>query len=101
MDFCARRRLNQPCDTRQTGISKICQDSAIKVIEKALEENPKSGAMLNTLAHLLHLSGDLERAIEVQTRALENPGRNEARIGAFLKQLQREKSGAADAPGEP
>ena len=82
-------------------IPQELQDSAIKVIEKALEENPKSGAMLNTLAHLLHLSGDLERAIEVQTRALENPGRNEARIGAFLKQLQREKSGAADAPGEP
>ena len=66
-------------------------DAAIAATEKALEETPNNGAILDTLAHLLHLSGDLDRAIEVQNKAMENPGSAEADIEAFLEQLLKEK----------
>lgn len=76
-------------------IAKELQNTAIKSIEKALEEDPTSGAFLDTYARLLHLSGDSERAFEVQTKALKNPGRAEAEIKAFYKQLMQERSEAA------
>ena len=66
-------------------------DAAIAATEKALEETPDNGATLDTLAHLLHHSGDLDRAIEVQTKAMENPGMAEPDLKSFLKQLLREK----------
>ena len=71
-------------------------DAAIAATEKALEETPDNGATLDTLAHLLHHSGDLDRAIEVQTKAMENPGTAESDLKSFLKQLLREKKETED-----
>ena len=73
-------------------------DAAIVATEKALEETPNNGAIMDTLAHLLHLSGDLDRAIEVQNKAMENPGSAEPDIKTFLEQLLKEKE-EADANG--
>ena len=69
-------------------------DAAIAATEKALEEKPDDGATLDTLAHLLHLSGDLDRAIEAQNKAMENPGSAEPDIKTFLEQLLKEKEEA-------
>jgi len=66
-------------------------DAAIMATEKALEKTPDNGAIMDTLAHLLHLSGDLDRAIEVQNKAMETPGAAEADIKTFHDQLLKEK----------
>ena len=52
---------------------------------------PEDGAILDTLAHLLYETGDLDRAIEVQEKAVENAGEMIDEIQPFLKQLQAEK----------
>ena len=75
-------------------------DAAIAASEKALEATPNNGAILDTLAHLLHLSGDLDRAIEIETKAMENPGRAKAQIETFLKQLLKEKEGEEEEKEE-
>lgn len=68
-------------------------NAAIAAAEKALDELPDHGPTLDTLAHLLHLSGDLDRAIEVQKKAMENPEGADAEIESFLQQLLKEKEG--------
>ena len=75
-------------------------DAAIAASEKALEATPDNGAMLDTLAHLIHQSGDLDRAIEIETKAMENPGRAKAEIETFLKQLLKEKEGEEEEKEE-
>lgn len=71
--------------------------AATAAAKKAVKADPKNGAILDTLAHLIHLSGDLERAIKIQTRAVkfEDPPSDE--INAFLKQLKKE---AAEQDGK-
>ncbi len=66
-------------------------NAAIAASEKAVDEIPDHGPTLDTLAHLLHQSGDLDRAIKVQKKAMENPLTAEAEIEAFLQQLLKEK----------
>ena len=56
--------------------------------------------MLDTLAHLIHQSGDLDRAIEIETKAMGNPGRAKAEIETFLKQLLKEKEGEEEEKEE-
>ena len=72
-------------------------NAANTAAEKALDEAPIKGETLDTLAHLLHLSGDLDRAIEVQDAAIENLGRAEAEIKDFLQQLLKEKDESDDS----
>lgn len=71
-------------------------DASITATEKALAASPKSGMILDTLAHLLHRQGNLDKAIAVQTQAIANSddssdeGKQE--MAAFLKQLKQEKA---------
>ncbi len=67
-------------------------DAAKVVAEKAVELDPENGMILDTLSHLVHLQGDLDRAIELQTRAMKNPGSAAADIEEFLEQLKKEKA---------
>lgn len=67
-------------------------DAARSVAEKAVELDPENGVILDTLAHLVHLQGNLDRAIELQTRAMKNPGQAAADIEEFLEQLKKEKA---------
>lgn len=69
-------------------------NAAISAAKKGLEESPDHGAILDTLAHLLHLSGDLDGAIEAQTKALLDPGPSESELKKFLEQLIEEKEKA-------
>lgn len=70
-------------------------DAAAKATEKALTASPKSGMILDTLAHLVHYQGKLDRAIELQTQAIENSddSSEEGKVAmqAYLKQLKKEK----------
>lgn len=60
--------------------------------EKAEAES--KGAILDTLAHLYHLTGDLDNAIETQKKAVEAAGEEmKAELEAYLKKLQEEKAG--------
>lgn len=60
--------------------------------EKAEAES--KGAILDTLAHLYHLTGDLDKAIETQKKAVESAGEEmKADLEAYLKTLQEEKAG--------
>ncbi|MDZ4852156.1 MAG: TlpA disulfide reductase family protein [Pirellulaceae bacterium] len=66
--------------------------AAIAAAEKAAASVPENAAALDTLAHLIHLQGDLDRAIEVQTKATEKAGQNAPQIQEFLEQLKAEKA---------
>ena len=72
-------------------------DASITATEKALAASPKSGMIMDTLAHLLHRQGKLDKAIAVQTQAIANSddssdeGKQE--MAAYLKQLKQEKAG--------
>ena len=71
-------------------------DAAAKATENALVASPKSGMILDTLAHLVHYQGKLDRAIELQTQAAENSSdfseEGKTEILAFLKELKKEKT---------
>jgi len=68
--------------------------AATVVAEKVNEKIPGNGPLLDTLARLVFLQGDLDRAIEIQTSALENPGPAKAELQAFLDELKAEKEAA-------
>ena len=72
-------------------------DASITATEKALAASPKSGMIMDTLAHLLHRQGNLDKAIAVQIQAIANSddssdeGKQE--MATYLKQLKQEKAG--------
>jgi thiol-disulfide isomerase/thioredoxin len=72
--------------------SKDLLKAATAAAEKGVKITPDDGAILDTLAHLEYLNGNLDRAIELQTRALKNPGQFESDIKEFLAQLKKEKA---------
>ena len=73
----------------------VLVDAATKATEKALTTSPKSGVILDTLAHLVHHQGKLDRAIELQTQAIENSDdsseEGKVEMLAYLQQLKKEK----------
>jgi tetratricopeptide (TPR) repeat protein len=73
-------------------LNKDLVKAALKAAEKAVEGAPEDGMILDTLAHLLHHFGELDRAIEVQEKAVKNPGPAKEDIIAFLEALKAEKA---------
>lgn len=67
---------------------------AVSAAERAASLEPTRAGVLDTLAHLLHLQGNLQRAIEVQTKAVELGGPNANEMSEFLKKLQAESESA-------
>lgn len=71
--------------------------AAIAAAEKAVAEEPMSGMILDTLAHLVYLQGNLDRALELQTQAVENseeaPADSRKEMSSFLRELKEEKAG--------
>ena len=60
---------------------------------KAVAKSPNNGPILDTLAHLLYLQGNLDQAIEFQTNAVENgPEDMKADLQSFLDELKKEKA---------
>jgi thiol-disulfide isomerase/thioredoxin len=65
---------------------------AIVAAEKAVKVMPGSGAVLDTLSHLVHIAGDLDRAIELQSKAVTLPDGDQEEIKQFLEELKKEKA---------
>jgi thiol-disulfide isomerase/thioredoxin len=65
---------------------------AIAAGEKAVKLMPESGAILDTLAHLVHMAGDLDRAIELQSKAVKCEDGDQEEVKAFLEELKKEKA---------
>jgi ATP-dependent Clp protease ATP-binding subunit ClpA len=75
-------------------------EAATAAAKKAVEGAPDNGMILDTYAHLLHLQGDLDQAVKVQSKAVENLAdaseEATADIKAFLKQLKKEQAKAKE-----
>jgi thiol-disulfide isomerase/thioredoxin len=76
----------------EQGVDDKVLAAAVMVAEKAVAAAPEEGEILDSLAHLLHAQGELDRAIEVQEKAMENPGESESDIKKFLEVLKAEKA---------
>ena len=66
--------------------------AAEKVAKMAVDAEPESGAILDTYAHLIYMNGNLDKAIEVQKKAVENAGSLVDEVKPFLEKLLKEKS---------
>ena len=66
--------------------------AAEKVAKQAVKSEPKNGAVLDTYAHLIYLNGDLDKAIEIQKKAVQNAGDMADQIQPFLDKLLKEKA---------
>lgn len=75
--------------------SKPLITAALTAAERAVDADPKNVAVMDTLAHLAHLTGDLDRAIKIQTEAVRNsaaiPPQSAQEMADFLQQLKEEK----------
>jgi len=67
--------------------------AATGAAENAVAKEPSNAPILDTLAHLLHLQGNLDRAIELQTKAVKNsPAEMKDDLQAFLDEMKKEKA---------
>jgi hypothetical protein len=64
---------------------------AMAAAEKAAKLMPESGPILDTLAHIVHLSGDLDRALDIQAKAVQCEDGGDESIKEFLIDLKKEK----------
>jgi thiol-disulfide isomerase/thioredoxin len=76
----------------ENGVDESVLNAAIEVAELAVQGAPENGSVLDTLAHLLHASGNLDRAIEVQQEAVKHAGQMIGEIQPFLDELNAEKN---------
>ena len=66
--------------------------SARKAAERAVEIEPENGAILDTLAHLVHMQGDLDEAIKIQEKAVKFADAQSAgEVKAYMEELMKEK----------
>ncbi len=66
---------------------------ALEAAELAVKADPTSGAILDTLAHLQELTGDLEAAIATQTKAVDNAEEGmKGELESYLKKLKDKKT---------
>lgn len=66
--------------------------TAKKSAEYAIKSVPNNGALLDTLAHFIYIvDEDLDKAIEVQKKAVEHAGIQRDEIKPFLDELMKEK----------
>ena len=74
--------------------SKRLIAAATVAAEKAVEKEPNDGPILDTLAHLVYLAGNLDRAIELQSKAIKSaPDQLKEDMQAFIDELKKEKAG--------
>ena len=81
----------------ESDFSPVVIAAAASLAAKAVTSEPENGMILDTLAHLLFLQGELDKAIEVQSKAVENseslPANVKGEMAEFLKELKKEKAG--------
>ena len=67
--------------------------AATKIAKQGVENSPTDGAILDTYAHLIYFTGDLDKAIEIQKKAVENStGEMLDAVKPFLDKLMKEKA---------
>lgn len=67
--------------------------AATKIAKQGVENSPTDGAILDTYAHLIYFNGDLDKAIEIQKKAVENStGEMLDEVKPFLDKLMKEKA---------
>lgn len=74
-------------------------EAATAAAKKAARMKSRNAVILDTLAHLIHLSGDLDEAIVIQKKAVKLQRPPSAPISEFLEQLEKEaaeKDGSKD-----
>ncbi len=77
-------------------------EAAIEAIRYRMEANSPDANSLDSIAHLLRLQGDLDRAIEVQEQAVELADRQGKRpMARFLSRLKKEQATMAADAAEP
>lgn len=65
---------------------------AIEAAEMAIKAEPDNGDVLDTLAHLQYMNGDLDKAIATQTKAVELADEKfKEDVELFLEELKEEK----------
>ncbi len=66
--------------------------SAVRAAEKAVKQEPENGAILDTLAHLVYMTGELDKAIEIQEKAVQYAdSQTKSQVEDFLKELKMKK----------
>jgi thiol-disulfide isomerase/thioredoxin len=70
--------------------------AAADATRKALDLAPQAGHIMDTLAHLEYMQGNLDKAIELSEKAVELAGDQFPEIAEFLAKLRKEKSGDED-----
>ena len=83
---------------RMGGVEPQLLEAVIASTEQAASQE-ESSAIIDTWAHLVYLQGDLDRAIEIQTRAVELD--NDDNLAAFLEQLKQERAEQQAAEEDP
>lgn len=74
--------------------SKPLIAAAAAAAEKAVAKDPENGPVLDTLAHLVYLQGNIARAIELQTKAIKTaPAEMKEDMKAFLDEMKEKKAG--------
>ena len=74
--------------------SKPLIAAATVAAEKAVAKEPENGPILDTLAHLLFIQGNVARAIELQTKAIKtSPEEMKEDMKAFLEEMKEKKVG--------
>ena len=66
--------------------------AASDAVKKAIELQPDAGHIIDTLAHLEYLNGNLDKAIELTEKAVKLAGDEYPNIAEFLEELRNEKS---------
>lgn len=78
-------------------LPKSILSAALQAAGKGVAKAPGDANVLDTLAHLLYATGDKQKALEIQTKAVKNSDGNPG-IAAFLEEL---KSELDDKKAEP
>ena len=80
-------------------IQVVAQKAALEAVEKSPAE--QKGSILDTLAHLLYLNGNLDEAIAVEKKALELASDSDrAFIEKFMKELEAAKEKGSEETAE-
>jgi thiol-disulfide isomerase/thioredoxin len=66
--------------------------AALKAAQTALEADTEDPSVLDTISHLFHLQGELDKAIATQELAVKNAGDLAPQLEPFLNQLKAEKA---------
>ena len=70
--------------------------AAAEAARKGIDLDPQAGHIIDTLAHLVYMQGDLDEAIKLTERAVELSGDEFPEIGEFLEKLKKEKADQDD-----